>query len=108
MAKKVKQITFDSIVRLVIFAVLIYLSIIFINSSMAGKTPVISKPADLPPIVSSIVDSIASSSAFKDLSKKYSPKIEEIKKLPQKEYEKFKNQIIDELLKRLDSALRSK
>ena len=34
--------------------------------------------------------------------------IEEIKKLPQQEYDKFKNQLIDELLKRLDTTLRSK
>jgi len=108
MAKKVTNFSFDSLVRLAVFVLLIYFAIIFINSSLSDKKPTADKPIDLPPIINSLVDSIASSSAFKDLSAKYTPKIEEIKKLPEKEYEKFKNQLIDELLKRLDSTLRSK
>jgi hypothetical protein len=105
-AKKVTHFTFDSLVRLAIFALVIYLSILYINSSSIDKKPDPGVASTLPPIVSSIVDNIASSSAFKELSAKVSPKIEEIKKLPQQEYEKFKNQLIDELLSRLESTLR--
>jgi len=108
MAKKITHFTFDSLLRLLVFALLIYLSILYISSSMADKKPSTDISPVLPPIVNSIVDSIASSSAFKDLSNKISPKIEEVRKLPEKEYAKFKNQLIDELLKRLETTLRPK
>ncbi|MEK7527656.1 MAG: hypothetical protein AAB574_01375 [Patescibacteria group bacterium] len=108
MAKKVTHFTAASLVRLLVFGVVVYLSLLYINSSLSTKKPSSDISPDLPPIVNSIVDSIASSSAFKELSGKISPTIEEIKKLPQKEYEKFKNQLIDELLKRLETTLRSK
>jgi len=108
MAKKVKRITFDSLVRLVIFGFIVYLAILYINSSRPDKIPTPDTPVNLPPIINLLVDSIASSSAFRELSARYTPKIEEIKKLPQQEYDKFKNQLIDELLTRLDATLRSK